>query len=125
VTAFGAFVDLGVHQDGLVHVSQLSDKFVSDPAQVVRAGDRLKVRVLSIDLPRKRISLTARMSETSKTVAAESGPGARPNEGRGPRRDGPGGRPGPGGGGPPKGPPPKGGDGFRHNPFADLLRGKT
>ncbi|MFZ4734502.1 MAG: Tex family protein [Bradymonadia bacterium] len=125
VTAFGAFVDLGVHQDGLVHVSQLSDKFVSDPAQVVRAGDRLKVRVLSIDLPRKRISLTARMSETSKTVAAESGPGARPNEGRGPRRDGPGGRPGPGGGGSPKGPPPKGGDGFRHNPFADLLRGKT
>jgi uncharacterized protein len=60
VTAFGAFVDIGVHQDGLVHVSQLADRFVRDPHQVVKAGDRLKVRVLDVDLERKRIALSAR-----------------------------------------------------------------
>jgi uncharacterized protein len=60
VTAFGAFVDVGVHQDGLVHVSQLSDRFVKDPHAVVRVGDRLKVRVISVDLARKRISLSAK-----------------------------------------------------------------
>ena len=59
VTAFGAFVDIGVHQDGLVHVSQLSDRFVKDPNTVVRVGDSLKVRVLAVDLARKRISLSA------------------------------------------------------------------
>lgn len=60
VTAFGAFVDIGVHQDGLVHVSELSDRFVRDPSEVVKAGDKLKVRVLDVDLARKRISLSAR-----------------------------------------------------------------
>ena len=60
VTAFGAFVDIGVHQDGLVHVSQLANRFVKDPHEVVHVGDRLKVRVLEVDLARKRISLTAR-----------------------------------------------------------------
>ena len=60
VTAFGAFVDIGVHQDGLVHVSQLSDRFVKDPHAVVHVGDRVKVRVLEIDLARKRISLSAK-----------------------------------------------------------------
>jgi uncharacterized protein len=60
VTAFGAFVDLGVHQDGLVHVSQLADRFVKDPAEVVKVGDRLSVRVLAVDTARKRISLSAR-----------------------------------------------------------------
>ena len=60
VTHFGAFVDIGVHQDGLVHVSQLSDRFVKDPHAVVRVGERVKVRVLEIDLARKRISLTAK-----------------------------------------------------------------
>ena len=60
VTAFGAFVDIGVHQDGLVHVSQLSDRFVKDPNAVARVGDRLKVRVLGVDLARKRISLSAK-----------------------------------------------------------------
>ncbi len=58
VTAFGAFVDVGVHQDGLVHISALADKFVSDPRAVVKAGDVVKVRVLDVDLPRKRIALT-------------------------------------------------------------------
>lgn len=60
VTAFGAFVDIGVHQDGLVHVSQLADHFVRDPAEVVRAGQRLKVRVLEVDRERRRIALTAK-----------------------------------------------------------------
>jgi protein Tex len=60
VTAFGAFVDVGVHQDGLVHVSKLADRFVRDPAEVVKVGDRIRVRVLEVDLTRKRISLTAR-----------------------------------------------------------------
>jgi len=60
VTAFGAFVDVGVHQDGLVHISQLADRFVKDPHEVVKAGQRIRVRVLEVDLKRKRISLTAR-----------------------------------------------------------------
>jgi protein Tex len=60
VTAFGAFVDVGVHQDGLVHVSQLADRYVKDPHDVVKPGDKLKVRVLEVDLARKRISLSSR-----------------------------------------------------------------
>jgi uncharacterized protein len=60
VAAFGAFVDIGVHQDGLVHVSQLADRFVKDPHEVVKAGDVVRVRVLEVDVPRKRISLTMR-----------------------------------------------------------------
>ena len=60
VTAFGAFVDVGVHQDGLVHVSQLADRFVKDPHEVAKVGDRIKVRVLEVDLARKRIALSAR-----------------------------------------------------------------
>jgi len=61
VTAFGAFVDIGVHQDGLVHISQLSHRFIKDPSEVVKAGDTLKVRVLDVDQARKRISLTAKL----------------------------------------------------------------
>ncbi len=60
VAAFGAFVDIGVHQDGLVHVSQLADRFVKDPSEIVKAGDVVKVRVLEVDLKRKRISLSMR-----------------------------------------------------------------
>ena len=60
VAAFGAFVDIGVHQDGLVHVSQLSDRFVRDPAEVVKVGQKLKVTVIEVDIARKRISLSAR-----------------------------------------------------------------
>lgn len=60
VVAFGAFVDVGVHQDGLVHVSQLADRYVSDPNQVVSVGQRVKVRVMSVDLQRNRIALTMR-----------------------------------------------------------------
>ena len=65
VTAFGAFVDVGVHQDGLVHVSRIADRFVKDPAEVVKVGDKLKVKVIEVDLQRKRISLSARMDETA------------------------------------------------------------
>ncbi len=60
VTAFGAFVDIGVHQDGLVHISQLADTYVKDPADVVKTGQVLKVRVLEVDVARKRISLSAK-----------------------------------------------------------------
>ena len=60
VTAFGAFVDIGIHQDGLVHVSELADRFIRDPAEVVKAGDRIKVRVIGVDKARNRVSLSAR-----------------------------------------------------------------
>ncbi len=70
VTAFGAFVDIGVHRDGLVHISELADRFVRDPHQVVRVGDRLSVRVLDVDQQRKRISLSARQQTTGSTAGA-------------------------------------------------------
>ncbi|MDQ2093579.1 Tex family protein [Rhodalgimonas zhirmunskyi] len=73
VAAFGAFVDIGVHQDGLVHVSQLADRFVKDPHEVVKAGDVVRVRVTEVDVPRKRIGLTMR-----KEGGQESAPRARP-----------------------------------------------
>ena len=63
VTHFGAFVDIGVHQDGLVHISALSDRFVEDPRSVVKAGDIVKVKVMSVDLPRSRIALSMRLSD--------------------------------------------------------------
>jgi len=63
VANFGAFVDIGVHQDGLVHISSLTDKFVSDPREVVKAGDIVKVKVLEVDSDRKRINLTMKMNE--------------------------------------------------------------
>ena len=65
IVAFGAFVDVGVHQDGLVHVSQLADRYVSDPNQVVTVGQRVKVRVMSIDLPRNRIALTMKSAQST------------------------------------------------------------
>jgi uncharacterized protein len=72
VTNFGAFVDIGVHQDGLVHISALSDKFVKDPREVVKAGDIVKVKVLEVDLQRKRIALTMRNKKpaTARPAAA-------------------------------------------------------
>ena len=72
VAAFGAFVDIGVHQDGLVHVSQLADKFVSDPHEVVKAGDVVMVRVVEVDAARKRIALTMKKdSGDARELAAE------------------------------------------------------
>jgi uncharacterized protein len=67
VAAFGAFVDIGVHQDGLVHVSAMSRRFVSDPREVVKPGDVVRVKVLSVDIPRHRISLTLRLDDESAT----------------------------------------------------------
>ncbi|MDA3903334.1 MAG: Tex family protein [Desulfuromusa sp.] len=71
VAAFGAFVDIGVHQDGLVHISQLADKFVKDPNDVVKVGQQVQVRVLEIDLQRKRISLTMRSKEPKQEKKVE------------------------------------------------------
>ena len=84
VTNFGAFVDIGVHQDGLVHISMLANKFVKDPREVVKAGDVVKVKVLEIDEKRKRIALTMRLEEqaarqrdTGMPPAQDSRPAAR------------------------------------------------
>jgi uncharacterized protein len=79
VANFGAFVDIGVHQDGLVHVSALADRFVKDPHEVVKAGDIVKVKVLEVDLQRQRIALTMRMSDspTQKKGAPAEAAGAR------------------------------------------------
>jgi uncharacterized protein len=76
VTNFGAFVDIGVHQDGLVHVSALADRFVKDPHSVVKAGDVVKVKVIEVDLPRKRIALSMRLADAvgEKKARADSGP---------------------------------------------------
>jgi uncharacterized protein len=73
VAAFGAFVDIGVHQDGLVHVSELADRFVKDPHEVVKAGDVVKVRVKEVDVGRKRIALTMRSGAIDRTAPAGSG----------------------------------------------------
>ena len=68
VAAFGAFVDIGVHQDGLIHISALSDKYVKDPRDVVKAGDIVNVRVIEVDVPRKRIALTRRLDDSVPPV---------------------------------------------------------
>ena len=104
VAAFGAFVDIGVHQDGLVHVSQLSDTFVKDPHAIVKAGDVVKVRVVEVDVPRKRIGLTMKSDggASAKDQQRERGPGPQKPV-RGPMQSGP-----QGGG----------------NAFADALKGK-
>lgn len=114
VAAFGAFIDVGVHQDGLAHVSALSKTFVKDPRDVVKPGDIVKVKVLDVDIPRKRISLTLRLDDE----AAAQGP-----SGGGERRQQRGGRPpqqrqgrGGGGGGSRQAPPPA------NSAMADALR---
>lgn len=68
VANFGAFVDIGVHQDGLVHISMLADKFVKDPNEVVKVGDIVKVKVLEVDVPRKRIQLTMRLTDPTASA---------------------------------------------------------
>ena len=105
VTAFGAFVDIGVHQDGLVHLSELSDNFVSDPKSVVKAGDRLQVTVIGVDRARGRIALSAKTRPTVGGAAAQGGGGAAPHrQQRGPRTSF----------------APASGSGFSCNPFANL-----
>ncbi|MGN0833205.1 MAG: Tex family protein [Kiritimatiellia bacterium] len=102
VTAFGAFVDIGVHQDGLIHLSELSDAYVSDPASVVKAGDRLQVTVIGVDRARQRISLSAK----SRPVVGGAGLGGgnAPAGRRAPRTSF----------------APASGAGFSCNPFANL-----
>lgn len=109
VTAFGAFVDIGVHQDGLVHISQLADRFVKDPNEVVRVGDRLKVRVMSVDLDRKRIALSAKSGAapakaSPKGETKETGGRSKHSGKSRPRRD-------------------KSNAQFSNNPFAALKNG--
>jgi uncharacterized protein len=79
VAAFGAFVDIGVHQDGLVHVSQLSDKFVKNPHEVVKAGQIVKVRVVEVDLKRQRIALSMKKDDGSASSRAPAAGDARPD----------------------------------------------
>jgi uncharacterized protein len=86
VAAFGAFVDVGVHQDGLVHVSAMSKTFVKDPRAVVKSGDVVRVKVLEVDKPRKRISLTLRLddqagSQPARSAGADRGANRGPNPG--------------------------------------------
>jgi len=111
VTAFGAFVDIGVHQDGLVHISQLADRFVKDPHEVAKAGDRIKVRVVSVDPLRKRIALSARRDEPPVSpgprATKDPSPRAQAAPGRSPPRSAP------------SGPP---AEDFRHNPFTKLRK---
>ncbi|WP_240137144.1 Tex family protein [Streptomyces sp. MUM 178J] len=105
VAAFGAFVDVGVHQDGLVHVSAMSKTFVKDPRDVVKPGDVVKVKVLDVDIPRKRISLTLRLDDEAAAAGGgrppkqRQGGGGRDRDRRGGSRSGGGGagggRPGP------------------------------
>ncbi|MFC8844054.1 Tex family protein [Streptomyces griseoincarnatus] len=107
VAAFGAFVDVGVHQDGLVHVSAMSKTFVKDPRDVVKPGDIVKVKVLDVDIPRKRISLTLRLDDEAAPQSGQEGGERRQRGGRPPqqrqggrqRQDGRGGGGGGGGGG--------------------------
>jgi uncharacterized protein len=77
VTAFGAFVDVGVHQDGLVHVSELAHKFVKDPAEVVKVGDRVKVRVLKVEKDRKRIALSIKQASAPAPGGKPPAPGPK------------------------------------------------
>jgi protein Tex len=92
VTNFGAFVDIGVHQDGLVHISMMSNKFIKDPHEVVKAGDVVKVKVLEVDAARKRVALTMRLEDSpDRSRSAGSPPsastGARTARRETPRRE--------------------------------------
>ncbi|MGA3541127.1 Tex family protein [Micromonosporaceae bacterium DT194] len=82
VAAFGAFVDVGVHQDGLVHVSAMSHTFVKDPRDVVKSGDVVRVKVLDVDVPRKRISLTLRLDDETTPAAGGDSPARGGERGR-------------------------------------------
>ncbi|MFE2032171.1 Tex family protein [Streptomyces scopuliridis] len=117
VAAFGAFVDIGVHQDGLVHVSAMSRNFVKDPREVVKPGDVVKVKVMDIDIPRKRISLTLRLEDEAQPAKQDrersGGGGGRPPQ---QRQAGRGGRGGGGGGRQASAPPPA------NSAMADALR---
>ncbi|MEU6173575.1 Tex family protein [Streptantibioticus parmotrematis] len=131
VAAFGAFVDIGVHQDGLVHVSAMSKTFVKDPRDVVKPGDVVRVKVLDVDIPRKRIALTLRLEDDAQERRGDRGDrGDRQGGGKGGANDRQGG--GQGGGRRRDTPPrqnrggrparPGGGDGGGNGALADALR---
>jgi uncharacterized protein len=88
VANFGAFVDIGVHQDGLVHISALAEKFVKDPRDVVRVGQTVNVKVIEVDVARKRVALTMRLNDTAAPVrrSADGAPPPRGGNGGGGRR---------------------------------------
>src|SRR5690606_28341464 len=117
VAAFGAFVDVGVHQDGLVHVSAMSKTFVKDPRDVVKPGDIVKVKVLDVDIPRKRISLTLRLDDEAAPQGQQGQPGGGERRQRGgrPPQQRQGRRGGGGGGGRQAAPP-------ANSAMADALR---
>jgi len=83
VTAFGAFVDIGVHQDGLVHISALAERFVKDPRDVVKAGDIVRVKVMEVDQARKRIGLSMRLSDKASEKTSERASGKASQRGSG------------------------------------------
>ncbi|MBD9730332.1 RNA-binding transcriptional accessory protein [Streptomyces sp. H28] len=118
VAAFGAFVDVGVHQDGLVHVSAMSKTFVKDPRDVVKPGDIVKVKVLDVDIPRKRISLTLRLDDEAAPQGqqGQQGGGERRQRGGRPPQQRQGRRGGGGGGGGRQAAPPA------NSAMADALR---
>ena len=121
VAAFGAFVDIGVHQDGLIHISALSDTYVKDPRDVVKAGDIVKVKVLEVDVARKRIALTRRLDDTPAPAKAPGERDARPAGAGGGRRDGGGAGPRNGGRGGPSGPRPGSAAPPANNALADAF----
>jgi uncharacterized protein len=82
VTNFGAFVDIGVHQDGLVHISALAERFVKDPRDVVKAGDVVRVKVMEVDQPRKRIALSMRLNDKAEARSADTAGGRPPRGGQ-------------------------------------------
>ncbi|RYZ07715.1 MAG: RNA-binding transcriptional accessory protein [Myxococcales bacterium] len=108
VTAFGAFVDVGVHQDGLVHVSQLADRFVKDPSEVVKVGDKVSVRVLEVDLQRRRIALTRKSGAQPAPAPGTASPAPDARARKGTTK--------------PAAPMPKPAETFRNNPFASHFR---
>ncbi|MEN5100669.1 Tex family protein [Stenotrophomonas sp. TWI377] len=120
VAAFGAFVDIGVHQDGLIHISALSDTYVKDPRDVVKAGDIVKVKVLEVDVARKRIALTRRLDDTPAPAKAQGERDARP-AGGGRRDGGAGNGPRGGGRGTPSGPRPGSAAPPANNALADAF----
>ena len=86
VANFGAFIDVGVHQDGLVHISAMTDKFISDPRDIVKTGDIVKVKVMEVDVARKRISFSMRMGDTPNQKSKPAGP--KPNSNKKPQNQG-------------------------------------
>ncbi|MBK6517367.1 MAG: RNA-binding transcriptional accessory protein [Polyangiaceae bacterium] len=119
VTAFGAFVDIGVHQDGLVHVSELADRFIKDPAEVAKVGEKIKVRVLEVDLQRKRIRLSAKSGAPRVNGGAPQAQGAPAPNGGG---NGGARRPPVRGDHPRTSSPAQSQKQFSYNPFEKLLR---